>query len=353
MAKKSYAQLFLNIILRIISAIPFLRRGVAHLAQFKNLRKVPSVNRLYEKRMRFIMERNTLPEIVLIENTNFCNANCVMCPHSKMRRGKGFMDFELFKKIIDDCAAIGIKRVQLNATGEPLMDKNFVKEIAYAKKRGIPEVYFFTNGLLLTDNMASDIVNAKADICVISFDSYNKESYERIRGIPFDIVKDNILNFLRKNKEQGGGIYVIMSTILIEDNIKEIKKHPFYRELRHLAHKVALLKAEGAHDWAGSIDNLQLGKNKRDVVRKPCRRLWSSFNILWDGRIALCDMDYEGENILGDMKTQTIKEVWDGPAYRRYREIHLKRDYNSIRLCKYCLEDVSWWKEHSEDPRRL
>ena len=45
------------------------------------------------------------PLRVLIETTNFCNAHCSMCPHDDMTRSKGFMEMQLFKKIVDECAS--------------------------------------------------------------------------------------------------------------------------------------------------------------------------------------------------------------------------------------------------------
>lgn len=348
-----YVNKIFDFMLRGIASIPILRKAVARLTRLPNLRKWPIVDYFYEKRIQFIMARNMLPELVIIENTNFCNARCILCPHSRMRREKGFMNPELYKKIIDDCAAIGIKRIQLNATGEPLLDKSFSKKIAYAKERGIPETFFFTNAFLLDDKTALDIIAAGPDICIISFYGYDKAPYEKVTGLPFETVKNNALNFLRRNKKRGDKVFTIVSSILLEEDIAYVKKHPLYHEFCRLANKVALIPSEIAHNWAGAVKDERLGKGKRNIARKPCRRLWSSFNILWDGRVNLCDMDCEGEVILGDMNTQSIKEIWSGPVYKKCRESHLRRNYNAIRLCQECVEDVSWWKKHSEDPRRL
>ena len=42
------------------------------------------------------------PRGLMIEPSNICNANCVFCPSSDITRSRGFMTFELFKKIIDE-----------------------------------------------------------------------------------------------------------------------------------------------------------------------------------------------------------------------------------------------------------
>jgi sulfatase maturation enzyme AslB (radical SAM superfamily) len=42
------------------------------------------------------------PDIVQIESTNLCNAKCVFCPRDEMHRRQGVMDFDLFRKVVDE-----------------------------------------------------------------------------------------------------------------------------------------------------------------------------------------------------------------------------------------------------------
>ena len=46
--------------------------------------------------------------------------------------------------------------------------------------------------------------------------------------------------------------------------------------------------------------------------------------MLWDGRVSLCCADFDGRHILGDLRTSTIAEVWNCPAYRAARRQHLE-----------------------------
>ena len=54
-----------------------------------------------------------MPEIVQIESTNICNAKCVFCPRDEMERKQGVMSWELFKKIVDECADLGVGNARL------------------------------------------------------------------------------------------------------------------------------------------------------------------------------------------------------------------------------------------------
>src|SRR5918912_915819 len=81
-----------------------------------------------------------LPEIVQIESTNICNAKCVFCPRDEMHRRQGIMSFDLFRKIVDECADLRISHVRMHNYGEAFIDKRLVGKVRYEKKKGIPEV---------------------------------------------------------------------------------------------------------------------------------------------------------------------------------------------------------------------
>src|SRR5687767_6070151 len=74
----------------------------------------------------------SMPEIVQIESTNICNAKCVFCPRDEMHRRQGIMTVELFRKIVDECAALGITHVRMHNYGEAFIDKQLVDKVRYA-----------------------------------------------------------------------------------------------------------------------------------------------------------------------------------------------------------------------------
>ena len=70
-----------------------------------------------------------LPKTINIELTNMCNLRCPVCPtHFAMTRERGFMDFELFKSIIDEFKNVNLKPgIIMIFAGEPLLHKNVDK----------------------------------------------------------------------------------------------------------------------------------------------------------------------------------------------------------------------------------
>ena len=104
-----------------------------------------------------------LPEIVQIESTNICNAKCVFCPRDDMHRRQGVMSRELFRKVVDECAALGITHVRMHNYGEAFLDRYLTEKVRYAKEKGIEEVGLISNGSLITDKVARAIVEAGLD----------------------------------------------------------------------------------------------------------------------------------------------------------------------------------------------
>ena len=130
----------------------------------------------------------TNPE-VRIETTNICNATCIMCPREKMDRLEGIMDMDLFKRIVDECKALGATSVFLGGFGEPLMDTLIVDRVRYVKQKGL-FCNFISNGSLWDEKLAREFIEAGLDEIRFSFYGQNKETYEEIhRGLNYEITR--------------------------------------------------------------------------------------------------------------------------------------------------------------------
>src|SRR3954451_24959087 len=145
-----------------------------------------------------------LPDIVQIESTNLCNAKCVFCPRDEMHRRQGVMDMALYKKVVDECAALGITHVRVHNYGEPFLDKQLVEKVRYAKEKGIAEVGMISNGSLITEELARGMIDAGLDAINISVDAAGKEVFEKTRlHLEYDTVIGNVRTLARLRKELG------------------------------------------------------------------------------------------------------------------------------------------------------
>ncbi|MCC7008737.1 MAG: radical SAM protein [Acidobacteria bacterium] len=274
-----------------------------------------------------------LPDIVQIESTNLCNAKCVFCPRDEMERRQGVMKMDLFEKVVDECAALGITHVRVHNYGEPFLDKQLVAKVRYAKDRGIPEVGMISNGSLITEDIARAMIDAGLDAINISVDAAGKETFERTRvHLKYDAVIGNIQTLARLRTELGKTRPRLILSFVRQGNSAD--ESAFIQEWSRIADKIHITDL---HNWAGTL-------HTRSDVRFPCYRLWQTFTVLWDGRVSLCCADFDGRHVLGDLRTQSIADVWNSPVYREVRRQHLESGGPEIcRSCDLPKKDSPLW----------
>ena len=274
-----------------------------------------------------------LPDIVQIESTNLCNAKCVFCPRDEMHRRQGVMDMDLFKKIVDECAALGITHVRVHNYGEPFLDKQLVEKVRYAKSKGIQEVGMISNGSLITEDVARGMIEAGLDAINISVDAAGKEVFEETRlNLDYDEVIGNVRNLVRIRQQLGRTRPRLILSFVRQNNSAD--EQAFIKEWSQIADKIHITDL---HNWAGTL-------NHESDVRYPCYRMWLTFTVLWDGRVSLCCADFDGRNVLGDLRTSTIEQIWNSKPYRAVRRQHLESGGPEIcRSCDLPKKDSPLW----------
>jgi sulfatase maturation enzyme AslB (radical SAM superfamily) len=264
------------------------------------------------------------PPTVRIETVNACNGHCTICPHRVMRRPIRRMDDALFTRIVDECARGGCRELHLHNFGEPLLDDRLAARIRYAKRKGLPKVKIFSNGSLLDERWARELIAAGLDEIKISFDGATPEEYERIRApLKFDRLIENLsrLVFLRNQME--AKMKIRIACCLTSD------KESTIRALRPIVDGFSFGKI---HNWAGKDAD-----EPREHVRKPCSRLWRTLTVLAGGEVALCCLDYNGQHVLGRVDEGTsLREVWHSGAYQEVRLRHVQGRQREIALCDNC-----------------
>ncbi len=126
-----------------------------------------------------------------IEPTNHCNLKCPFCyriiaihNNEKPFKEYGHMSLETFERILQQICINGISQVpaiKLTHRGEPLLNKNIGKMIKLAKSVGVVDVIMNTNGTVLTDDLAEEILVAGIYKLLFSFDSPYPTKYKNIR----------------------------------------------------------------------------------------------------------------------------------------------------------------------------
>src|SRR6266850_994676 len=130
------------------------------------------------------------PLTVALDVTERCNLRCVMCHFSQVDRlpfppfdGRAYepiMPLALFERIAAQFFPRAW-RVALGCAAEPLMHPRFAEVLAITARYRVPDLWFPTNLLPLTEKTAVAIVRAKVANVAVSIDGVTKETYERIR----------------------------------------------------------------------------------------------------------------------------------------------------------------------------
>ena len=259
----------------------------------------------------------SFPDHVDIEASSACNMRCPMCftvtDAFKANVKLTTMSWALYTKIVDECVAEGAFSVRLSWRGEPTLNPRFVEMARYAKERGIKEVSSLTNALRLTPEMFEELVDIGMDWLTISFDGMG-ETYNRIRKpARFDEAVAKIRRFHEIKERRRSAKPVVK----IQGVWPAVKENPqaFYDTFRGIVDQVAVNPL---------LDYL---RKDRDVVYRKnftCPVLWQRLAVGADGKVGLCAHDEIGHHIVGDVTTQSISEIWNGPALRAARAAHVK-----------------------------
>lgn len=300
--------------------------------------------RAYTRRIKGRLKNFRYPPAISIEPYNVCNLKCIMCPYRNMTRPKTLMNMELFKKIIDNAARLGIGEVSLTFYNEPLIDPHLFERINYAKSRGM-RVLFYSNATILNDDKIRKILDNPPDAIRFSFDGATKEVYEKIRrGANFDLAKGNILKLVEERKRlKLNKPRIEINFTIQKDNFKEAKDFESFWKKNVDYVDFGIFDNRVEDDLIGDM-HVRAPKNFY-----PCRRLWRELTVMSSGKVALCCVDFDGSTVVGDLNLQTIEEVWNSPKFAAIRDYHLKGEGNKISLCKTCdhlgrQSMYSWWQ---------
>lgn len=274
------------------------------------------------------------PKQIIIETTAYCTQRCIHCAHRILKRPKGNMDESLYKKIIDEIAIeASHTEVWFAYYGEALiLRRRLYQMIRYAKDRGLTNTVLNSNAMLLDREMSEMLIDSGLDRFIISMDGFSKETYEKIRvGGRYEEVLSKALAFLELLKSsKDTKLKFEMQFSIMEENEHEAEAFEnFWRS------RGAYVKIRPKASWAGKVEAKNLDSS---IKRVPCKWALNHGAILWSGELVACGVDCEGEFVAGNLKHQTISEIWN-TGHKQFRQIHLDERWQDLpKVCRQCLD---------------
>jgi MoaA/NifB/PqqE/SkfB family radical SAM enzyme len=288
----------------------------------------------------------SVPFIINVDPADICNFQCKFCPTGDRTlmaktsgRNHGTMDFELYKKIIDDICEFDkpIKVLRLYKDGEPLLNPRLGEMIKYAKeKRCAERIDTTTNAVLLNPKRNAELIAAGLDRINISIEGVNARQYWEFSKYKVDFEKlvENIRHFY-ENRKQCEIIVKINGDILSEDD-----KQKFYQIFGDIAdgvyieHIMACWPEFNLRDVEVNREYGIYGQKIKEVM--GCPYVFYSFSINSDGSASICFLDWSRKLIIGDAKTQKVKDIWNGEELREYQKMFLMKKRKAHPVCGNC-----------------
>jgi len=236
------------------------------------------------------------------------------------------MDFSLFKRVVDELADHHVFSIRLSWRGEPTLNRHFLDCVRYAKQKGIREVDSLTNALKLTREMFAELVDLKMDWLTISFDGVGS-TYDEIRApakYPEMVDKIRCFSEIKKQKKSRKPV------IRLQGIWPAIMRDPetYFDTFEPLVDEIS---TNTLLDYLHNDQNVEYLKDF--VCPVPFQRLV----IGSDGRAFMCINDELGRKPVGDVRSQTVHQIWNGPGLAEVRRVHMQnKGYETFAPCRQC-----------------
>jgi MoaA/NifB/PqqE/SkfB family radical SAM enzyme len=304
------------------------------------------------------------PVCLYLEVTNRCNLLCTTCPRTyEELEPPADMSWELFTRILDQVPDIA--RVVLHGVGEPMLVRELPRMIRHLKDRGA-HVLFNTNGTLLTPRKGRELCESSLDELRVSLDAADARTFVAVRGKDFFArILRNVRAFTDMQAREGLALPRVSMwltglretveqlpafvRVAHEAGVREVYLQRlvfFDRDAIGLAHPDQALFEQLTREEAAYLEeaerlaaSLGIGFGASGAASEPgtslkragqaspwslCRRPWTVMYFTANGRALPCciapfsQRGYE-HYTLGDATQQTLRAIWNGPAYQAFR----------------------------------
>jgi len=275
-----------------------------------------------------------------IELVGVCNLKCDYCfQNGLIKEELGFMEFELFRKIIDEGKEKGLCAVKLQVRGESFLYPKLFECIRYAKEAGVVDVQITTNGTIMDNKRIQKILDSGLDGIVFSVDSQHVNSYkEKFKSQNLSSIEQAINNFLNLRQKQGRSHpWVRVQASILEDCDDNIRKAE--NELKKKFSLADIVIVSKVHNFLENVEAYPGFHDNYDLL--PCDYLMQRLTVFWNGDVTTCCVDYNNRFKLGNVKQQTVREIWNSEKMENLRKSHSSGLRRDTTICKNCPANIA------------
>lgn len=316
---------------------------------FNHGRKMKAVNKNIvcndRKRLEEVIPLDT-PYTLAIDPSNLCNFRCNFCAIQSKKENlpfrKQLMDKALFMKIIDDLQDFPekLKVLRINGQGEPLLNPDLPEMIRYAKEKEVAEfIEIITNGSRFCPEINQRLIDSGIDRIRISIEALDEDGYKDIAEakLDFETFRKNIEDLHNRS----GNCEIYCKIVDVAVPTEEDKKR-FFQLFGDICDRIFIDNVIPL--WSDFEELNQKMKGEKQGVHgqkvrnvEVCPYPFYSLIINSDGEVTVCCADWKRKLVVGDLKKETLKEIWNGERLRNFWIKMLQGEKNRFEMCKKCL----------------
>lgn len=289
-----------------------------------------------------------MPLAVSAELTNHCNLRCPECPTGSdlMKRERGFMNIELYKKIISEIGQY-LYYINLYFQGEPMLHPGF---FSFPGLTNNIYTVVSTNGQFLSVENSEKLARSGLKKLIVSLDGMDQKTYsEYRRNGDFKKAEQGIKNV-------SAAIQALHSPLRLEVQflVNRFNEHQIPEVRRFTAAAGASLRLKSMQvtdsrksaDWMPSAAKFRRYREEngeftiKSKLPDRCMRLWFNPVITWDGKVLPCCFDKDAEFVMGDLNRDSFRTIWTGETFREFRK-RILTGRNKIGICRNCTSGIN------------
>lgn len=288
--------------------------------------------------------RVAIPRVFRIEPAGLCNLRCKHCSGPVGRHKRGVMPDEVFAEVLSIVRrnAAAIKVIVLYHGGEPLLHPRFPQMVLRLKEIADFRVKSVSNGQIITEKLAREIVASGIDEFEISLDGDSLPENDRLRGGGAGAKAVlGVKHLLQARADaEANALRLCISNTRIARSRDELLSPPL--PARYLVDLFGSAIDEFKCTWALRWPGMSLPDNLCNEVvlagdnpsRTYCDHVINTTTIRWDGTVVPCCYDITNASPVGNIMETPFEGIWNGDALRAIRRSIAAGDAPA--LCDFC-----------------
>jgi len=266
---------------------------------------------------------------IRIEPSTVCNYRCLMCARDKLTRKKEIMPTSFFEQIATAAKETlpHLEMCTVSGFGEFAMDPDWPAKLEIAR-RLYDAVHVVTNLSVVKDDQLSQLADLATEVRV-SVNALGDERYQAVHRcgpqVSFPQVEDRIR---RLSERRGPDFKLRLSLAVVKENEDQVEDWT-----AHFEGLVDGLEVWRPHNWVTGQRFRQLAAKRLTTCDRPAT---GPLQVQVDGTMNVCCFDFNGEMLIGDLRTQSLTEILTGPALARIRALHSSGRADELPLCAVC-----------------